>query len=377
MKRVGVLGSKGTVESAAFLSTEQFVKSVGQNTGNLIFQYATHKIIKSDKIRIGPDYFPKAHKIKDDVDVLVVPSANFIQESSDLTHFVNLLERSDVPLIFIGLGAQAADMRNEQLNLHPSVERLISLIKERSNKVSVRGEFTAKVLARFGVDHVCVTGCPSNFINPNKKFTQAFKASIGAGINSFITHAEEPWPVNPQKVEVERRLVDWTHDGRAIMVQQSVPKVLEYLRKSNSSALQRPSPDFEAELQNQLLPQSTIEQFRDFISQKVRNYISVEQWMEDSAKFDFSIGMRLHGNMAAWQAGTPALWISHDARTQELVETMALPYISVNEFLKRCTTLQEALEMWAFDHELYTRRRAALREELNSVLNAHDIIPAD
>ena len=38
---------------------------------------------------------------------------------------------------------------------------MLRAISERSNLLSVRGAFTADLLARYGVHNVSVTGCPS------------------------------------------------------------------------------------------------------------------------------------------------------------------------------------------------------------------------
>ena len=130
---------------------------------------------------------------------------------------------------------------------------------------------------------------------------------------------------------------------------------------------------FEGSLRQALLPKADLETFRDFIATRMRTYVSVDQWMEDSAKFDFSIGPRLHGNMAAWQAGTPSLWIYHDARTQELVETMALPRISLDDFLSNCESIEAARSNWKFDAASYAENRVRLRAAFNSVLRMHDI----
>lgn len=62
-------------------------------------------------------------------------------------------------------------------------------------------------------------------------------------------------------------------------------------------------------------------------------------------EFTFSFGSRFHGNVASLLMGIPALWVTHDSRTQELVEVFRLPYIeeskmksirSVDELIEKC-----------------------------------------
>ncbi|MBO6729453.1 MAG: polysaccharide pyruvyl transferase family protein [Maricaulis sp.] len=355
------------------MTTSKLMSAVGQNSGNLVFQYACRKLIRSDATVIGQDVPRDPVAIREQADVIVIPSANFLREGLSFGGFVGLLDRCQLPLVFIGLGAQAESAASTKLNLDPTIERMIALMKERSESVSVRGDFTASVLEYYGLDNVVITGCPSNFISENDNFAETIAHKAAQGGPTFLTHAEEPWPKVAEKTGVERRLIEWTRKGRAMMIQQSVPAVFEYLRRDNPAAVDQPSEDFEVALAAQLMPGQGVEAFRDFAATRLRSYISVEQWMEDSARFDFSIGMRLHGNMVAWQAGVPAMWIHHDARTSELVETMGLPNLSLAQFMNTCTTVEDARKQWSFDPAAYTKRRNILRGRLKDVLQAQNI----
>ena len=128
----------------------------------------------------------------------------------------------------------------------------------------------------------------------------------------------------------------------------------------------------ENSLRQALAPSMSDEEFRGFVATKMRLYYNVDQWMEDSARVDFSIGLRLHGNMAAWQSGTPAIWVYHDSRTRELAETMALPHLSHTDFLK-VDSLTELREVVPFSFEDYKIVRESLRKNLSEVLDAHGV----
>lgn len=373
MKSVALSGTRGHVPGVPFMSTDLAMQRVGNNCGNLVFQYAVTNLIEEDTKVVGQELSWNPDGLSKTSRVVVVPSANFLREGADFSVFTDFLERADLPLVFIGLGAQADDYNKKEFDFHPSVVRMIDLMRERTPKISIRGEFTARVLERFGITNFEVTGCPSNFINPAPDFAEQIQRKLDRPMRTFITHAEEPWPKKKFKKEVERRLVSWTQDGPGIMVQQSVPGMMKYLRQNNPFAENLPGENFENNLAKALMPEADIEQFREFIALKLRTYYSVDQWIEDSSKFDFSVGMRLHGNMTAWQSGTPALWITHDARTQELSETMALPHIHVDDFLENCHSITDAWERFEFDPKAYTERRGLLRERLNSVFNAAGI----
>lgn len=360
------------------MDTTTAMQKVGNNCGNLVFQYAVSNLINEPVRVVGRDTPWNPEKIKDSCRVLVIPSANFLREGADFSVFVDFLERTELPLVFIGLGAQADNYDKDKFDFHPSVLRMIDLIRERSTMISVRGEFTARVLEKYGIDQIQITGCPSNFINPSPKFADMISEKLDRPMHSFITHADEPWPKHKIKSDVERRLVEWTRNGRAMMVQQSVPEMIKYLRQNNPFSVEEVSEKFEASLAKTLMPDSDIWAFRHFLFSKMRTYYSVDQWLEDSSRFDFSIGLRLHGNMAAWQAGTPALWITHDSRTQELSETMGLPSIKIGDFLETCHTIEDAWNRIDYDPNAYAARRLELRARVDQVFSAFDIktVPA-
>ena len=373
MKSIALSGTRGNVSGIPFMTTQAAMQRAGNNCGNLVFQYAVTNLVNEPVKVIGEDLPWDKKSLQENCRSMVIPSANFLREGLDFTGYVNFLEQSNLPLTFIGLGAQADDFNKKEFDFHPSVLRLIDLIKERCKKVSIRGEFTARVLERFGITNYEITGCPSNFINQAPDFPEMIARKLQAPMRSFITHADEPWPKKDIKKQTERRLVEWTRNGRAVMVQQAVPRMIDYLRQNNPFAAPEVGPNFEASLAKTLMPGASMDEFAEFIAVKMRTYYSVEQWLEDSSRFDFSIGLRLHGNMAAWQSGTPALWITHDSRTQELSDTMGLPNIGIEDFLENCATIEDAWERVEFDPEAYRQRRALLKSRLDSVLQAADI----
>ncbi len=374
-KAIAMMGTPGHVNGIAFKSTAEAMRAVGNNTGNLVFQYACYNLVAAPRLIVGLETSWDVAEIRRKCRVVVIPSANFIRENFDLTTFVDFLEKTELPLIFIGLGAQSDDFGRRDLDLHSSIHRLIALIKERAPKVSVRGTFTQEVLERFGVTQTVVTGCPSNFINPSELLPDMVARKLKGRVKSFITHGDEPWPRNPIKQLVERRLTSWTQAGAAMQSQQSVPVFMTYIRRNNPHAIDQPGDHLQESLRKALLPEATTEQFLEYLATKLRVYFSVPQWMEDSSKYDFSVGLRLHGNMVAWQAGTPALWIHHDSRTRELAEAMALPTLPVERFLEECHSVEEAFARAEFDPAAYGARRRELGLRLLEVFDSVQITP--
>lgn len=373
MAGVGVLGTKGHVENVYNRSTADLMSAVGNNTGNLVFHHAVYNQILGEKYIIGQDLPWDMGTIRRNCRVIVVPSANHIRENADLTTFVEFLERVQLPIVFLGLGAQANDYSQTRLTVHKSILRLLSVAKERSKVIAIRGEFTGRVLESFGVTNFQVTGCPSNFINLDRDLGRKIAGKLSGPMRSFITHGDEPWPKTQDKQEVEQRLATWTMEGAAMQSQQSVPAFMEYIRRNNPyGGIDVPEERLD-DLRDALMPYSPIQEFADFVETKVRAYFSVSQWMEDSARFDFSLGMRTHGNVVALQAGVPALFLHHDSGTRELAETMAVPCMDYRDFLEKCQTVQDAWARTEFDPGHFSDQRLKLARAFLDAYEAEGI----
>jgi hypothetical protein len=61
----------------------------------------------------------------------------------------------------------------------------------------------------------------------------------------------------------------------------------------------------------------------------VRFFLDPKTWFEHLAQYDLSFGTRIHGNIAALLAGTPALLLAHDSRTLELAEYHEIPHRTI------------------------------------------------
>ncbi|TKB01491.1 polysaccharide pyruvyl transferase family protein [Alteromonas portus] len=372
MKKIGVVGTHGRIDGCSFLDTEELLRKVGANTGNLLFQYAVCNLLDEDYVVVGEDLPWDVKTVQDQCRVLVIPSANFVRENFDFSGFVDFLDKTELPVVFLGLGAQAKNYEQTEFNFHESIDRLLDLIKRKSKKVALRGAFTDKVLRERGVDTGVITGCPTNFINKDPDFINKLKMKWSQDAFSFVATGDEPWPKDLTKRDAERKMIEWVAKGNGLYLQQSVEPFIKYARQRNLYQTAAVPEHHEKSLREALAPHMSDEEFRGFVATKMRLYYSVDQWMEDSARVDFSIGLRLHGNMAAWQSGTPAIWVYHDSRTRELAETMNLPHLSHLEFLK-INSLAELREKVNFEFESYDNTRQVLRENLSNVLEAHGV----
>ena len=69
-----------------------------------------------------------------------------------------------------------------------------------------------------------------------------------------------------------------------------------------------------------------------WIMRKKKIFFNVDDWKDEVAKKQFSMGLRFHGNVVALWNKIPALFFAIDSRTEELASYFSLPYIRMEDF---------------------------------------------
>ena len=92
-------------------------------------------------------------------DAIVVRASNFIHNQMDWLHALTIIDRLQLPVYAIGVGAQASGRGSYTLNEHNL--RFWKTVAERSTVIGVRGEFSAEQLARNGITNTPIVGCPT------------------------------------------------------------------------------------------------------------------------------------------------------------------------------------------------------------------------
>ena len=158
MTRLGLIGLNTSAEFLRALNADRFYDAVGYNTGNLLFTRAVQKHLAAELVHVGFEFEPA--QLRTEFDGLVIAAANWVNHRDDFGFLADLIEEADVPCVVIGLGAQAG-LDGPIPPVHEGTVRMLHAISEHSDLLSVRGAFTADVLAHYGVHNVSVTGCPS------------------------------------------------------------------------------------------------------------------------------------------------------------------------------------------------------------------------
>jgi hypothetical protein len=296
-------------------SLEKRFEAATWNTGNYFFEEALTQHISVDHVIYNFNDLPH------DCGTLVLSMSNFISPSTDLGWFADKLEEKHVNrIVMVGAGAQAYDYR-ENVKLTDGTLRLARVLSERSTSIGVRGYFTAEVLANYGITNVEVVGCPTAFWSKRKP------------VESVAS--------DPKKLAIHCTPTGKFRDKVGALIRHGMEHDANYVIQSEQWMMPFVSDDF-ADRREKLLSDYNVDyyakdaydptSFPSFIKEKALIFFGMEDWIAAMSKFDFVYGSRFHGNMAAIQAGTPALNMTFDTRTRELCEYLNLPHIQLADF---------------------------------------------
>lgn len=302
----------------------------GRNSGNLVFSDAVHKIISTPSATVVSNSYltervdvDRAYvdRINDEFDMFVIPLANAFRRSFiwQLRRLTTVIEQLTIPVVVVGAGVAGGigslenPIPTEDVELRGVVTRFVTAVLDRSASVGVRGEFTREYLGRlgFGDQHVEVIGCPSLFregadlqvhkkqpaLERDSRFTINVSPYVPYMSACTARHAER----YPNMVYIPQG-----HETLAMMLWGVEPGILD--------------DDLDMPWHTDHLLYRT---------NRMRFFVDTSTWTRYLAEQVFSFGTRIHGNIVAVSAGTPAHVLAHDARTLELARYHEIPHTPV------------------------------------------------
>ncbi|MGQ4416467.1 polysaccharide pyruvyl transferase family protein [Streptomyces sp. SAS_269] len=300
---------------------------IATNSGNLIFQDAAHKILETPNTEVfsngGRTEVAAAARINAEYDAFVVPLANAFRPSFEvaLQRLTRLISKLRIPVVVLGVGAQtgvgydAARLKR----IEPTVRAFCSAVLDRSASIGVRGEFTETYLRDMGFKDVEVIGCPSLFMYGRELDVR--KQVPGLTAESRIAINGSHSAVRKQGLG---RIINRAHEHypnlRFIGQNLSDARQLHWRDLSDPNAAVTAIP--------------THPDHPMYREDKVRVYVDPITWIDELRPFDFSFGSRIHGNIAALLAGTPATVLCGDSRTLELCRYFEIPHQRLDKVAK-------------------------------------------
>jgi hypothetical protein len=323
MKRILIRSGKSpfrVTSHAEFIHQDLF----GTNSGNLLFSDAAHKLllvtdrteVTSNGIRTDPSP-ERAARINEEYDVFVVPLANAFrpQFQASLDRLSTLIEQLTIPVVVLGVGAQTGqDYDTEGLGpMRDSVTRFARAVLGRSASIGVRGELTAEYLRGLGLadSEVDIIGCPSMFLYGDTFPTPRQLTTVDSTSRIAINLSPDALPVGDVA-------------GIAHHAHERFPRLRYYAQNLVDAELLFWGDTSEAAGRHDPFPLQVTHPL--FQEDKVRVPLDPRTWIDELRGFDFAYGTRIHGNVAALLAGTPAVVLVHDSRTLELCRYFDIPY---------------------------------------------------
>jgi len=365
--RVVVLTLSPYITDPWTVSAERLFELTGGNTGNMAFQFAVLQHIASESRVMHLGASPT--QLQEAGDVIVMPLANQLGNHTDLGQLADRLEAAQLPVVGIGLGAQAPD-QSQDIALSAGTERWVrtmaALSPTKGPNLGVRGEYTRRQLERIGLgDRAVVTGCPSNFIAPDLRFLDLIEEKFERPIQRVAVAAGIPHVTGLADIEADLANMV-TASGGIYIVQHGIDMIR--LGRGEFGAI---SPEAMELHRSYIAPHLPTEAFRQWCRRFARAFTDVRQWLDELRQHDFAVGTRFHGAMLAVQAGTPAGCIAHDSRVHEMCQTMGIPVVLEREI--ETLSISGLKRHFRWDSENYRKRRAELRSAYSQLLTSAGI----
>jgi hypothetical protein len=369
--RIGLLAPERRYEDSFLTRSEPLFDASGANLGNFAFVEAIWRHL-APEVTIMP-WGVAAGEARERADILVLAAANQLGAHNDLGEFATHLESIGLPLVVVGLGAQAESLHSP-VNLPTGTERwarvLAALAPSSAPNIGLRGEFTARVMERLGLgDHAVVTGCPSNFLNDSPDFYATLKSRVEKRrIDRLCVAAGSPHFASVRHLEA--RLAQLVTATGGVYVAQADLDMVRFARGESEAS----APEERERIHGFVAPHLSAPEVEIWRQRHAMCFSDATSWMEVMRSCDFAVGARFHGVMLAVQAGSPGGVIAHDSRTQELARTMALPARQAQD-MPRDFDLADLGRLFAFDVGAYAATRERLRGVYVDLLRGCGLAP--
>lgn len=365
--KVAFLGENPNFKSA-LLSTEKAYAQSGNNVGNHAFWNAVDSHFENERCYLNSWSFDSRY-VKNNFDLLVIPASNFIHPDRDMGALAKKIEETKLPLLVIGLGAQAVDAESD-IVLKDGTKRFISVIKDQALHITCRGDYTKSILDAFGCKNTSSLGCPSNLTNLNPNLGVDVKKKL-ISVSNSQNNISIILNIDSHRRKFFKEYVSLIslleNDYYKVVCQN--PIELVKLARGDNDIVNSSHIEFQKKLWAGAIGSTDFSSFaRDYFV----TFFNANHWMEYSRSFDLSLGTRLHGNMLAFQAEVPTIFLSHDSRTSELVDIMKLPSSKMSGL--SLDSKSEIFDNVNFDGALYDSNRKRLSKKYVQILQESGLI---
>lgn len=313
---------------------------IGNNSGNAVYLNSIFGLFQSNGIEAVPDHYrverglvtdADFERINEEYDAFIVPLADAFRNAfiPYLKGLTKAFRKLTIPCVVVGVCLRTTfePKITEEHKFDEAAKEFMAAVLERSEMVGIRGEITGRYLEHLGFvadRDFMVIGCPSVFTFGDDLTQKPLEFSSDMKLS----------------VNFNRGTI---HDGMEFLLSQ-------LKRFPRSQYVPQNKHDFElgylgapVTLAADLSYPMTSDHWL-YRNDRVRMFLHPNTWMDSIAQCDLSIGGRMHGNIVAVLAGTPAVFMPTDGRTRELCEYHCFPHVPMRS-VKPDTTLEDVLEL--------------------------------
>ena len=336
MARILIRAGKSPFEAVDPLTCHR-KNLIASNSGNILFAQSVYKALSCDRNELTCNEYKvskDADFINDNFDAFVIPLANAFRPSfmKQLDALTGLVRRLKIPCVVVGVGAQT-NLKLDMLRSSPidqSVKNFVSAVLDRSASIGVRGELTREYLSRLGFSAVDTIGCPSMYLHGGRidvrKNVQQLGPDSRISVNLTRGMNEATWDLFRRTWKRYPKLTYIAQDRTDFEYLYWGRPIVDGIKKGDA---------FPAKINHPL-----------YVDDRIRMYVDARTWLDAMRDFEFAFGTRIHGNVFALLAGTPAVVLAHDSRTLELAEFYDIPHVRTDQITDAtdASTLFEAAD---------------------------------
>jgi hypothetical protein len=368
VKRIAFMATARSVPDLYAANGEHLFNLLGGNTGNVAFVNAISSHLQGQVNFVS--WNATADQLKQAGEIVVIACANQLGSHTDLGKTAHNLDEAGLPIVAIGLGAQA-DSQEKNATISEGTRRWVEVIAAHAPNsapnIGLRGRYTLEQLNKLGIPaKAVVTGCPSNLTNLSFDYVEL--ATQGAKRRTSLVGAAIGHPFSPELAYIEQQLLNLVDQTEGTCVVQHGLSMI----KLATNEFDKIEPDLLEKTRRYFRPNLSLDDFKTWCRKRMLAFGDADHWMAWTKRYDFVVGPRFHGVMLALQAGVPAGCIAHDSRTLEMCQTMEIP-VRPYDSIKDPLTLDNLHKQFPFNPEKYRATRAALATEYRSILKGADL----
>ncbi|MFT4802975.1 MAG: hypothetical protein ACI9YE_000161 [Psychroserpens sp.] len=259
------------------------------------------------------DNFDNIEEYKDKYDLCVIAFATHITERRDVSIYTDFVKKMNIKTVAFSLGIQDYSPSSSSLkSLHISLVELLNYCVDSSGFLGVRGPHTASVLIKegFSQKNIIQIGCPTAFAPLNRGLVIKKKKAFTKPIIVF----------HRTMAGLNKKIIG----GAPLLGQDFLDEVVFKNNIDNNQIIKK----------NELANYHKYSNGKFTLRQIKENGIFADtfnEWFKIVGEYDFVLGARLHGCMAALIQGIPAVMLARDVRVQEIAEFYKIPYIKYED----------------------------------------------